>query len=117
MHLLVAGLALQLAWRSRPVADANAVGPSAAGPGGGGSGGSGQSTTDPTGALAVLAESTAGRVLLWLLTVAFAALTLWQAVEVLRHRRSLPRPGGDRRRALLQLLRTLGSAAVYGWLT
>ena len=100
VHLLVAGLVLQLAWRA------------------GGPGGSGQeSTADPTGALAVLAGSTAGRSLLVLLSVGFAALTVWQAVEVLRHRRRVPGPGPDRRSAVLQLLRTLGSALVYGWLT
>jgi hypothetical protein len=98
VHLLVAGLVLQLARR------------------GGGDGG-GESTADPTGALAVLAGSTAGRWLLVLLAAGFAALTVWQAVEVLRHRRVLPAPGADRRQALLHLLRTLGSAVVYGWLT
>lgn len=100
VHLLVAGLVLQLAWRS------------------GGPRSSGQeSTADPTGALAVLAGSTAGRSLLVLLAVGFAALTVWQAVEVLRHRRVVPDPGPERRAAVLQLLRTLGSALVHGWLT
>ena len=60
---------------------------------------------------------TAGRLVLVLLAVGFAALTVWQAVEVLRHRRAVPPPGPERRAAVLQLLRTLGSALVYGWLT
>jgi len=94
VHLLVAWLALQLAW-------------------GGGSG----RTADPSGALAVLAGSPGGQVVLWAIAAGMAGLTVWQAVEVLRHRRSLPRPGADRKRAVLHLLRTLGSAAVYGWLS
>jgi hypothetical protein len=100
VHLLVAGLVLQLAWR-----------------GGGPRSSDQESTADPTGALAVLAGSTAGRWLLALLAVGFAALTVWQAVEVLRHRRAVPQPGPERRAAVLQLLRTVGSALVYGWLT
>ena len=97
VHLLVAWLALQLAWY-RP---------------GGGDGGR---TADPSGAVAVLAGSPAGPLLLWVLAAGLTGLTLWQAAEVLRSRRALPRPGRDRRAAVLQVLRTLGSAAVYGWL-
>jgi hypothetical protein len=80
VHLLVAGLVLQLARR------------------GGGSGGA-ESTADPSGALAVLAGSTAGRSLLVLLAAGFAALTVWQAVEVLRPAGCCPPPAptGGRR--------------------
>jgi hypothetical protein len=98
VHLLVAWLALQLAWRGR-------------------SGGTGSGrTADASGALSVLAGSTAGPLLLWALTVGFAALSVWQAAEVLRHRRSVPPPGPERRRALLHLLRSGGTALVYGYL-
>ena len=98
VHLLVAWLALQLAWRG---------GSSGTGPG---------RTADATGALDVLADSTAGPLLLGALTVGFAALCVWQAVEVLRHRRSVPPPGPERRRALLHLLRSGGTSLVYGYL-
>jgi hypothetical protein len=95
VHLLVAWLALQLAWE-----------------GGNGAG----RTADATGALGVLAGSAGGPVVLWALAVGFAALSLWQAVEVLRHRRSPWQPGPQRRRAVLQLLRSGGTALVYGYL-
>jgi Domain of Unknown Function (DUF1206) len=98
VHLLVAWLALQLAWRGR-----------------GGGTGPGR-TADATGALGVLAGSTAGPLLLGALTVGFGALCVWQAVEVLRHRRSVPPPGPERRGALLHLLRSGGTALVYGYL-
>jgi hypothetical protein len=94
VHLLVAWLALQLAWGQ----------------------GRATETADATGALEVLAGSAAGPVLLWALTVGFAALCLWQAGEVLRHRRSVPPPGPDRRRAWGQLLRSGGTALVHGYL-
>jgi hypothetical protein len=96
IHLLVAWLVLQLAWGERG---------SASDPG-----------ADPSGALAVLAGSEVGRVLLWLLAGGLAGLTVWQAVEVLRSRRSLTGPAAGRRAALLLLARTLGTAVVYGWL-
>ena len=57
----------------------------------GGASSADESTADPTGALAVLAGSTARRALLVLLAVGFAALTVRQAVEVLRPLR-VPRP-------------------------
>jgi Domain of Unknown Function (DUF1206) len=97
VHLLVAWLALQLAWNPR--------GPE-----------SGR-TADPTGALAVLAASPGGTVVLWLLAVGLSGLTLWQAVELLRSRHTLATPGPDRRRGLLLLARTLGTACFYGYLT
>ena len=100
LHLLVAWLALQLAWRAgrtRPASHGAAV--------------------DQTGAMALLADSPGGPLLLWLLTAGLAGLCLWQAVEVLRHHRTLPAPGPDRRRAVVQLGKTLGTALVYGFLT
>jgi hypothetical protein len=92
VHLLVAWLALQLAWRS------------------------GDRTADPNGALALLAGSPGGGAVLWTLAIGFAALALWQAVEVLRHRRSVPPPGPDRRRVLGHLVRTVATASLYGYL-
>lgn len=58
LHLLIAWLALQLAW-------------------GGGGGGE----ADQTGALRVLGESPLGAALLWVVAVGFALLGLWQLAE------------------------------------
>src|SRR4051812_17321578 len=62
VHLLVAWLALQLAW-----------------------GGGGQSA-DQSGAMRTLAESPLGTPLLWVIAVGLIALAVWQAAEVLRWR-------------------------------
>ena len=99
LHLLVAWLAVQLAWsagRTRPA--------------------DGSGTVDQGGAMALLADSPVGPPLLWLLTAGLAGLCLWQAVEVLRHHRTLPAPGPERRRAVVQLTKTVGTAVVYGFL-
>ncbi|MGY1712641.1 DUF1206 domain-containing protein [Geodermatophilus sp. SYSU D00758] len=96
LHLLVAWLALQLAWGSalsRP-----------------------EASTDQGGALRLLARSPGGDVLLWLLVAGLAGLCLWQAVELLRHRRGLPGPGRERRGVLVQLVKTVGTAVFYGYL-
>jgi hypothetical protein len=98
IHLLIGWLALTLAWLESSPA------------------GSGQRPTDSSGALALLARYPAGAALLWLLAVGLAALCLWQASEVLRHHRRLPPPGGERRDALLQVVKTVGTAAFYGYL-
>ncbi|WP_448627598.1 DUF1206 domain-containing protein [Geodermatophilus sp. URMC 64] len=92
LHLLVAWLALELAW----------------GPGG--------RTADQAGALAVLHRSPGGGVLLWVLAVGLAGLGVWQAVEVVRHHRHLPPRGPKRRAALVQAAKTVGSALLYGFL-
>lgn len=100
LHLLVAWLALQLAWqagRSQPPDRDAAV--------------------DQSGAMALLADSPVGPLLLWLLTAGLAGLCLWQAVEVLRHHRRLPAPGPVRRRAVVQLVKTVGTALAYGFLS
>jgi hypothetical protein len=97
IHLLIGWLALTLAWfQASPASDGR--------------------PTDSSGALALLARSAAGDALLWVLAVGFAALCLWQASEVLRHHRHLPPPGDERRDALLQLVKTVGTAAFYGYL-
>ncbi len=97
IHLLVAWLALQLAW----------------GPGRARTAGR---STDSAGALDVLAESPFGDGLLWALAASLAGLCAWQAVEVLRHHRSVPGPGPRRREALVQLVKTVGTAVLYGFL-
>jgi Domain of Unknown Function (DUF1206) len=98
IHLLIGWLALALAWFQHTPAD------------------DGQRSTDSSGALALLARNPAGDALLWMLAVGLAALCLWQASEVLRHHRRLPPPGRERRDALLQLVKTVGTAAFYGYL-
>jgi hypothetical protein len=95
LHLLVAWLAVELAWGPEPA---------------------GGATTDSAGALAVLHRSPGGPVLLWALAVGLAGLALWQAVEVVRHHRRLPDPGPERRQAVLQAVKTVGTAALYGFL-
>jgi len=95
LHLLVAWLAVELAWGPEPA---------------------GGETTDSAGALAVLHRSPGGPVLLWALAVGLGGLALWQAVEVVRHHRRLPDPGPDRRQALLQVGKTVGTAVLYGFL-
>jgi hypothetical protein len=97
IHVLVAWLAVQLAWH---------VGSGTR---------SGRRAADQAGALALLARSSAGDVLLWVLGAGMAGLCLWQAVEVVRHHRRLP-PPGRRRAALLQLAKTVGTAVLYGFL-
>ena len=98
IHLLIGWLAFALAWLESSAAS------------------SGQQPTDSSGALALLARSPLGDALLWVLAVGLAALCLWQASEVLRHHRHLPPPGSKRRDALLQVVKTVGTAVFYGYL-
>jgi hypothetical protein len=95
LHLLVAWLAVELAWGPQPARG---------------------TTTDSAGALVVLHRSPGGPVLLWALAVGLGGLALWQAVEVVRHHRRLPDPGPERRRAVVQLVKTVGTALLYGYL-
>jgi hypothetical protein len=98
IHLLVGYLAFALAWlQGTPSND-------------------GQQPTDSSGALTLLARSPVGDALLWVLAVGLAGLCLWQAVEVLRHHRHLPEGRDERRQALLQLVKTVGTAVFYGYL-
>jgi hypothetical protein len=98
IHLLIGWLALALAWfESSPA-------------------GRDERPTDSSGALSLLARNPVGDVLLWVLAVGLGALCAWQASEVLRHHRHLPPPGDERRDALLQLVKTVGTAAFYGYL-
>ena len=66
VHVLVAWLAIQLAWF----------------------GGGGESA-DQSGAMSTLAESPIGKPLLWIVAIGLIALAAWQAAEVLRWRQRL----------------------------
>ncbi|SNS44540.1 protein of unknown function [Geodermatophilus saharensis] len=90
VHLLIAWLALQLAW----------------------GGGSGQSA-DQSGALATLAESPVGKPLLWILAIGLVALALWQAAEVLRWRSGWSATGEARKKALGRSGKAVAKAVVY----
>ena len=90
VHLLLAWLALQLAW----------------------GGGSGQSA-DQAGALATLAEQPLGRPLLWLLALGLVALAAWQAAEVLRWRSRLSSTGDARKKALEKVVKSVAKAVLY----
>src|SRR5215218_9204290 len=74
VHLLVAWLALQLAW-----------------------GGGGESA-DQSGAMSTLAEQPFGKPLLWVIAVGLIALALWQLAEVLRHRAGLHATGDAKKK-------------------
>jgi hypothetical protein len=89
VHLLVAWLALQLAW--------------------GGGGGS----ADQSGAMATLAEQPFGTPLLWVIAVGLVALAVWQAAEVLRWRSGWSASGKARTKALRKSGSALVKAAVY----
>jgi hypothetical protein len=89
VHLLIAWLALQLAW-----------------------GGGGQSA-DQSGALATLAEQPLGKPLLWVLAVGLIALAVWQFAEVLRWRSGLSASGDARKKAVTKIVKSVAKAIVY----
>ncbi|NEK57097.1 DUF1206 domain-containing protein [Geodermatophilus sabuli] len=90
VHLLIAWLALQLAW----------------------GGGSGESA-DQSGALATLAEQPLGKPLLWVLSVGLIALAAWQAAETLRWRSGLSASGDARKKAVEKIVKSVVKAVVY----
>jgi hypothetical protein len=90
VHLLVAWIAVQLAWF----------------------GGSGKSA-DQSGAMSTLARSPVGKPLLWVVAVGLIALAVWQAAEVLRWRSGWTASGKARTRAVRQSGTALGKAAIY----
>ena len=90
VHLLVAWLAIQLAWF----------------------GVSGESA-DQSGAMASLKETTFGTPLLWIVALGMIALAAWQAAEVLRWRRGWSASGKMRTKALRKSGNALVKAAVY----
>jgi hypothetical protein len=89
IHLLVAWLALQLAW-----------------------GGSSESA-DQSGALSTLAETPVGKPLLWLIALGLIALAVWQALEVLRWRSGWSASGKQRTKAIQKSAKSLAKAVVY----
>jgi hypothetical protein len=90
MHLLVAWLAIQLAWF----------------------GGSSKSA-DQSGAMATLAETPVGKPLLWVIAVGLVALAAWQAAEVLRWRGQWSASGKARAKALQKSGKALVKTVVY----
>jgi hypothetical protein len=90
VHLLVAWLAIQLAWF-----------------GGGGK------SADQSGAMSTVAESPVGKPLLWLIAVGFVALAVWQAAEVLRWRGQWTASGKARAKALQRSGKALVKVAIY----
>jgi hypothetical protein len=89
VHLLIAWLALQLAW-----------------------GGGGQSA-DQSGALATLAQQPLGKPLLWVLALGLIALALWQLGEVLRHRAGLRSSGDAKKKAVVKIVKSVAKAIVF----
>ncbi|MGY1690444.1 DUF1206 domain-containing protein [Geodermatophilus sp. SYSU D01105] len=89
VHLLLAWLALQLAW-----------------------GGGGQQA-DQSGALATVAESPVGKPLLWIIALGMIALAVWQAAEVLRWRSGLSGSGDARKKAVQKTAKSIAKAVVY----
>jgi hypothetical protein len=89
VHLLVAWLALQLAW------------------GGGGE------ETDQSGAMAALSRQPLGKPLLWIVGLGLVALAAWQAGEVLRWRSGWSSSGKARTKAIRQTGKSIAKAVVY----
>ncbi|MGY2067239.1 DUF1206 domain-containing protein [Blastococcus sp. SYSU DS0619] len=89
VHLLIAWLALQLAW------------------------GTSSAQADQSGALATLAQQPLGEPLLWVLTVGLVALALWQAAEILRWRHGLTASGDRRKQALVRTGKAVAKTLIY----
>jgi hypothetical protein len=89
VHVLVAWLALQLAW-----------------------GGGGESA-DQSGAMATLAESSFGKPLLWVVAIGLIALAVWQAAEVLRWRHGWSASGKARTTAVKKSGKAIVKAVIY----
>lgn len=90
VHLLVAWLAIELAWF----------------------GGGGESA-DQSGAMATLADSPVGKPLLWVLAVGLIALAVWQAAEVLRWRSGWSASGKQRLKAIRKSGNALVKTVIY----
>jgi Domain of Unknown Function (DUF1206) len=89
VHLLVAWLALQLAW--------------------GGGGGS----ADQSGALGTLASQPFGKPLLWVLAIGLLALAVWQLAELLRFTPGLRGTGKAKKKAVTGVVKSVSKAVVY----
>ena len=90
VHLLVAWIALQLAW-----------------------GGSNGHSADQSGAMSTLANQPFGKPLLWILAVGLVALAVWQAAEVLRWRSGWSASGKQRTQAITKTVKSVAKAVVY----
>lgn len=89
VHLLIAWLALQLAW------------------------GTSGAQADQSGALATLAQQPLGEPLLWVLTVGLLALALWQAAEIFRWRHGLSASGDRRKQAWVRTGKAVAKTFIY----
>jgi hypothetical protein len=89
VHLLVAWLALQLAW------------------------GSSSESADQSGALSTVADSPVGKPLLWIIALGMIALAVWQALEVLRWRSGWSGTGDARTKAVKKSAKAVAKAIVY----
>src|SRR4051812_29011600 len=89
VHLLVAWLALQLAW--------------------GGGGGE----ADQSGAMSTLAQSPVGKPLLWIIAVGLLSLAVWQAAEALQWRGALRSAGRQKKKAVQRIVKSVARAVVY----
>ena len=89
VHLLVAWLALQLAW------------------------GTSSESADQSGALSTVADSPVGKPLLWIIALGMIALAVWQALEVLRWRSGWSGTGDARTKAVKKSAKAVAKAIVY----
>jgi hypothetical protein len=90
VHLLVAWLALQLAW-----------------------GGGGEGSADQSGAMATLASQPFGKPLLWVLAVGLLALAVWQLAELFRQVPGLRSTGKTKKKAVTGSVKSVSKAVVY----
>jgi hypothetical protein len=90
VHLLVAWLAIQLAWF-----------------GGGGK------SADQSGAMSTVADSPVGKPLLWVIAVGLIALAAWQAAEVFRWRSGWSASGKTRTKAIRKSANSVIKAVIY----
>jgi hypothetical protein len=89
VHLLVAWLALQLAW------------------------GTSSESADQSGALSTVAESPLGKPLLWIIALGMIALAVWQALEVVRWRSGWSASGDARTTAVKKSAKAVAKAIIY----
>jgi hypothetical protein len=92
VHLLVAWLAIQLAWFG------------------------GGESADQSGAMSTLAESPIGKPMLWIVAFGLVALAAWQAAEVFRWKSGWSASGKQRTKALRKSGNALIKAVIYATL-
>jgi hypothetical protein len=89
VHVLVAWLALQLAW------------------------GGGAKEADQSGAMDTLAQQPFGKPLLWIVGLGLIALAAWQAAEILRWRSRLSSSGDEKKKAVKKIVKSVAKAVIY----